>query len=84
MKYFNFIISFLFFVFFTQKTFSNIEISANYAIIQDHLSGKILYEKDADGQIYPASMTKIMTAIIAFDLLKKGETSLDEMITISE
>ncbi len=84
MKYFNFIISFLFFAFFTQKTFSNIEVSANYAIIQDHLSGKILYEKDADGQIYPASMTKIMTAIVAFDLLKKGETSLDEEIIISE
>ena len=40
--------------------------------------------KEADEKIYPASMTKIMTAIIAFDLLKKGETSLDEMITISE
>merc|ERR1711900_50830 len=53
-------------------------------ILQDHLSGEILYEKDADERIYPASMTKIMTTIVAFDLLKKGETSLDEMITISE
>ena len=39
---------------------------------------------DADYKIYPASMTKIMTAIVVFDLLKKGETSLDEKITISE
>jgi len=60
------------------------EVNANYAIIQDHLSGKILYEKDADVKIYPASMTKIMTSIVAFDLLKKGETNLDEKITISE
>ena len=69
---------------FQQKTYSQIEIEANYVILQDHYSGKILYEKDADSKIYPASMPKIMTAIVAFDLLKKGETSLDEKITISE
>ena len=73
-----------FFLLFHQKTYSQIEIDARYIILQDHYSGQILYEKDADSQIYPASMTKIMTAIVAFDLLKKGETSLDEMITISE
>ena len=72
------------FLLFHQKTYSQIEIDARYIILQDHYSGQILYEKDADSQIYPASMTKIMTAIVAFDLLKKGETSLDEMITISE
>ena len=43
------------------------------------------YEKrKADAFIYPASLTKIMTAIVAFDLLKNGETSLDEMIVVSE
>ena len=72
------------FSFINQKSFSQIEIDANYVILQDHLSGEILYEKNADGKIYPASMTKIMTVIVVFDLLKKGETSLDEMITISE
>ena len=34
-------------------------------------SGEILFEKDADREIYPASMTKIMTSIIAFELIKK-------------
>ena len=84
MKFFK--ITFLAFIFLfnQQKVHSNIEIDATYVIIQDHLSGKILYEQEADGKIYPASMTKIMTSIVAFDLLKKGETSLDEMITISE
>ena len=72
------------FLLFHQKTYSQIEIDARYIILQDHYSGQILYEKDADSQIYPASMTKIMTSIVAFDLLKKGETSLDEMITVSE
>jgi len=78
-----YLIIFIFFLF-QQISHSEIEIDARYVIIQDHLSGKILYEQDPDSKIYPASMTKIMTAIVVFDLLKKGETSLDEMITISE
>ena len=65
-------------------SFAKISTEAKTVILQDHFSGEILYEKDADISIYPASMTKIMTAIVAFDLLKKGETSLDELITISE
>ena len=79
-------IFFVLIAFFTyqHKSYSEIEIDATYVILQDHLSGKILYEKESDGKIYPASMTKIMTTIVAFDLLKKGETSLDELITISE
>jgi len=70
--------------FFPLKTFSEIQVNVDHLIVQDFHSGKILYEREADEKIYPASMTKIMTAIVAFDLLKKGETSLDEEITISE
>ena len=84
MKLFRIIFFIFAFSLFLQKSYAEFEIDANYVILQDHHSGEILYEKDADVQIYPASMTKIMTAIVAFDLLKKGETSLDEMITISE
>ena len=76
------LISLLFF--FAGKTYADIEIDADHLILQDHHSGQILFEMNADDKIYPASMTKIMTAIVTFDLLKKGETSLDEMITISE
>ena len=54
-----------------QKSYSIIEVDADYVILQDHHSGEILYEKNADEKIYPASMTKIMTAIVTFDLLKK-------------
>ena len=75
---------FLFF-FFNVKSYSNeLDLDVRYLILQDHFSGKILYEREADAKIYPASMTKIMTSIVAFDLLKKGETTLDELITISE
>ena len=42
------------------------------------------YEKEADMSIYPASMTKIMTSIIAFDLIKKGQLDLDEKFIVSE
>ena len=60
------------------------EIKARTAILQDYLSGEILFEKEADKSIYPASMTKIMTAIIAFDLIKSGDLSLNEKFLISE
>ena len=84
MKFLKIIIFIFIFSLAQQKIYSEIEIDARYVILQDHHSGKILYEKNADGKIYPASMTKIMTSIVAFDLLKKGETSLDELITVSE
>ena len=63
---------------------ANIEIKARTAILQDFLSGEILYEKESDISIYPASMTKIMTSIIAFDLIKSGDLTLDEKFFISE
>ena len=84
MKPLRIIFLIIVFSLFQQKTYSEINVDVRYVILQDHYSGKILYEKDADTRIYPASMTKIMTSIVTFDLLKKGETSLDEMITISE
>ncbi len=63
---------------------ADFNIDAKTAILQDYLSGEILYEKEADMSIYPASMTKIMTSIIAFDLIKKGQLSLDEKFIVSE
>ena len=63
---------------------ASFEIKARTAILQDFLSGEILYEKDPDKSIYPASMTKIMTAIIAFDLIRSGDLTLDEKFFVSE
>ena len=60
------------------------DIKARTVILQDYLSGKILYEKDPDKSIYPASMTKIMTSIIAFDLIKSGDLDLNEKFIVSE
>ena len=63
---------------------ANFDLKARTAILQDYYSGEILYEKEADNSINPASMTKIMTSIIAFDLIKSGDLRLDEKFIISE
>tara|TARA_B100001029_G_scaffold133663_1_gene112538 strand:+ start:1294 stop:2445 length:1152 start_codon:yes stop_codon:yes gene_type:complete len=60
------------------------DIKASTAILQDYSSGEVLFEKDADREIYPASMTKIMTSIIAFELIEKGDLSLDDKFMVSE
>ena len=72
------------FLFFSSTSKAEIDIKARTAILQDFLSGEILYEKEVDRSIYPASMTKIMTSIVAFDLIKTGDLSLDDKFIISE
>ena len=74
----------LFYLFTMTKVFAAFDIKARTAILQDYLSGEILFEKDITRSIYPASMTKIMTSIVVFDLLKAGDLSLDDKIMISE
>ena len=80
------LISLFFLLIFTEFSIvqANFNIKARTVILQDFLSGKILYEKDADREIFPASMTKIMTAIVTFDLLKNKEISLDDKFIVSE
>jgi len=74
----------LFTILLTFNSNAAFDIKARTAILQDYLSGEILYEKDPDKSIYPASMTKIMTTIIAFDLIKSGNLSLGEKFLVSE
>ena len=56
---------------FSSQLYAAPEINAKTAILVDYDSNEVIYELDADMSIYPASMTKIMTSIIAFYLLKK-------------
>ena len=63
---------------------ANPKITVRTAILMDYHSDEILFELDPDTEIYPASMTKIMTSIVAFDLLKKNQLSLDDTFTVSE
>ncbi len=78
-----------FFIFLTALIVSsyaiaNPNINTRTAILIDHHSDEILFEMDPDAQIYPASMTKIMTSIIAFDLIKKNKLSLNDKFIVSE
>jgi D-alanyl-D-alanine carboxypeptidase (penicillin-binding protein 5/6) len=77
------IITILFF-FSTTFVFADPNIQARTAILVDYHSDEVLYEMEPDAVIYPASMTKIMTAIVAIDLIKKNKISLDDKFTISE
>jgi len=56
--------------------------SAPIAYMIDMTSGAVLFARDADRRIPPASMTKMMTAHVAFDLIDKGEISLDDNCTV--
>ena len=81
----NLLIYYIFFYFsFIPLSYAAFEINARTAILQDFLSGEILYEKDITRSIYPASMTKIMTSIVVFDLLKTGDLNLDDKVMVSE
>ena len=72
----------LFILKYSFNVFANPNINARTGILVDFHSNEILYENDPDAIIYPASMTKIMTSIVAFDLLKKKQISLDDEIVI--
>jgi serine-type D-Ala-D-Ala carboxypeptidase (penicillin-binding protein 5/6) len=80
----KFIISIILYFHLSIFAFAKPNIMARTAILVDYHSGETLYEMDADIEIYPASMTKIMTAIVAIDLIKKNKLSLDDKFTISE
>ena len=63
---------------------ANPNLNARTGILIDYHSDEILFEMDPDAQIYPASMTKIMTSIVAFDLINKNKLSLDDKFVVSE
>ena len=75
---------FILFITWSLNVSADPKINIKTGILIDYHTDKILYELEPDMSIYPASMTKIMTAIIAFDLLKSKKLSLDDKITISD
>ncbi len=58
------------------------QTTARVAYLEDLSTGAVLYAKDADVRMPPASMAKMMTAYVAFDLIRKGELKLDTMATV--
>tara|TARA_Y100000590_G_scaffold153348_1_gene176070 strand:- start:6500 stop:7663 length:1164 start_codon:yes stop_codon:yes gene_type:complete len=78
------IFTFLLFFSLLTSSWASPKIDVKTAILLDYNSDKILFELEPDLEIYPASMTKIMTTIIAFDLLKSGKIKLEDEVTVSE
>lgn len=60
------------------------DTSAPYAILVDHESGTVLYQKEADTRIEPASMAKLMTVAVVLDMVKRGALELTDEFFISE
>lgn len=63
---------------------AEIEINAASAVLMDAASGKILFEKEADKELAPASVTKLMTLLVAADAIDKGKVSLTDKVVGSE
>jgi len=80
----KFFLYFIAILLFSNSAISNPKINAKTAILMDFNSDEIIYEMDADLSIYPASMTKIMTTIVVFDLLKKEKISLSDEFIVSK
>ncbi len=80
----KFIIKLIILLSLCSKLIANPNVQARTGILVDFHSEEVLFELDPDSQIYPASMTKIMTSIVAFDLIKQNKISLDDKFTVSE
>lgn len=68
----------------TQGENSGIELKSPSAILMEASTGQVIYEKDADTSLHPASITKIMTLVLIFDAIKDGKIGLDDEVTVSE
>ena len=58
-------------------------VDARHALLMDAEHDEVLYEQDADARAYPASITKVMTALLVLEAVDRGELSLDQVITAS-
>ena len=53
------------------------------AVVMDSRTGEVLYSRNADQRLYPASLTKIMTLYMTFDALQRGKLRLDQKLSVS-
>ena len=61
-----------------------IQTAAPFALLIDYDTGAVLLNKNGDKRMFPSSMTKMLTAYIVFDKLKKGDIKLDDELVVSE
>lgn len=63
---------------------TTLDIKSPSVLLMELNSGQVLYEQDADTARRPASVTKLMTILLAFDSIKSGKLALTDMVTVSE
>ena len=82
----GFLLFLVVFVFSSQASMAQLQFAtkAPYAILMDYDSGTILFQKKANERIEPASMAKMMTIAVTFDMLKNGQLSVDDEFFVSE
>jgi len=68
----------------TESGALTLQTEARYGIVVDFQTGKVLFEKDADARMPPASMSKVMTAYMVFKALRDGRISLEDKLPVSE
>jgi D-alanyl-D-alanine carboxypeptidase (penicillin-binding protein 5/6) len=84
-KIFTGVLVLLFFISaFHVNGFAQFESSAGSAILIEASSGTVLYEKNPDKAVPPASITKLMTLLLGFEAVDQGKTTWDDMVPISE
>ena len=79
----NFIVIFCISIFYSTPSYS-IKVKSDYAFLIDYSSGQVLFEKNPDKRIFPASMSKLMTLYVLFDYLETGVISMSDEFFISE
>ena len=60
------------------------DTKAKFAILMDEQSGTVIFQKDADLPMEPASMAKLMTVAVVFDEIRAGRLSMDDQFFVSE
>lgn len=69
---------------FSQSAFAQVELTAPSAILIEASTGQVIFEKNADDRLSPASITKIMTLLVTFDQIHAGKADLDDTVLVSE
>lgn len=62
----------------------SIDLESPSCILIEAQTGEVLYEKNSDEAMAPASVTKIMTLLLTFEAIDKGQISMDDIVTVSE
>ncbi|MDF2675323.1 MAG: D-alanyl-D-alanine carboxypeptidase, partial [Clostridiales bacterium] len=63
---------------------TGLNVEARSALLMEPTTGKILFEKNSHEKLAPASVTKIMTMLLAMEAIDSGKIKLQDKITVSE